>query len=140
MTIDKLGIRRAPVTVGVAVNNLKPDYLNTLKNSLAHLSGTSLPGERGNSVIFGHSATPYLYSPHNFQTIFTRIDELKSGDIIRVDVGNTVLNYKVEKGGLVDKSATVSDFASGKPRLTLLTCYPPGFKTQKYAVRAVLSN
>lgn len=138
LTIDKLGIERAPITPNVVVNNLKPDYLNALLNSLAHLYGTSLPGERGNSVIFGHSAIPYLYSPHNFQTIFTKIDELKFGDIIKVEVGNAVLKYKVEKGGLIDKNAVISDFASSKPRLTLLTCYPPGFKSQKYAVRALL--
>ena len=140
LTIEKLGIHKVPITANVVVNNLKPDYLNAIANSLGHLSGTSLPGERGNSVIFGHSALPYLYSPRNFQTVFTRIDELKFGDVIELEVGGTILSYKVERGGLVDENATVSDFASGKPRLTLLTCYPPGFKSQKYAVRALLVN
>lgn len=138
LTIEKLGIIRAPITPNVVVNNLRPDYLNALLNSLAHLEGTSLPGERGNSVIFGHSALPYLYSPNNFQTVFTKIDELKFGDIIKVESGNKSLNYKVEKGGLIGKNTVISDFASSKPRLTLLTCYPPGFKSQKYAVRALL--
>lgn len=138
LTIEKLGIERAPITSNVVVNNLKPDYLNALLNSLAHLSGTVLPGERGNSVIFGHSALTYLYSPHNFQTIFTKIDELRFGDVIKVEIGNIVLKYKVEKGGLIEKNAVISDFASSKSRLTLLTCYPPGFKSQKYAVRALL--
>lgn len=138
LTIEKLGIERVPITPNVVVNNLRPDYLNTLLNSLAHLYGTSLPGERGNSVIFGHSAIPYLYNPYDFQTTFTKIDELKFGDVIQVEAGGTVLKYKVEKGGLIDKNASISDFASAKSRLTLLTCYPPGFKSQKYAVRALL--
>ena len=140
LTIAKIGIKRAPITRNVFVNNLRPNYLNSLVNSLAHLDGTTLPGERGNSVIFGHSALPYLYSPNNFQTIFTKLDELKYGDVIIVETKSKKFLYKVEKGGLIMKSTTVSDFASVKPRLTLLTCYPPGFKSANYAVRAILTN
>lgn len=138
LTIEKLGIRRVPLTINVVVNNLKPDYLNTLLNSLAHLGGTPLPGERGNSVIFGHSALPYLYNSNNFQTIFTKLDELEFGDTVEIEAGNKYLKYKVEKGGLVPSHALLSDFASNKSRITLLSCYPPGFKSGKYAVRALL--
>lgn len=138
LTIEKLSIKKAPVRANVVVDNLRPDYLNALISSVGHLYGTALPGEKGNSLIFGHSALPYLYSPGNFQTIFSKIDELKFGDIIKIEVGGKALNYKVEKGGLVDKNAVLSDFASRKSRITLLTCYPPGFKSQKYAVRALL--
>jgi len=138
LTIRKLGVENAHITTNVAVDNLRPNYLNALLNSLAQLSGTSLPGDRGNSIIFGHSALPYLYNPRNFQTIFSKIDELRFGDIIELKVGDVVLRYKVEKGGLVDRNAVVSDFNSNRSRVTLLTCYPPGFKSQKYAVRALL--
>lgn len=140
LSINKLGIKRAPITMNVVVNNLKPDYLNALETSLAHLSGTALPGQRGNSLIFGHSALPYLYNSQNFQTIFTRLDELEFGDLIEVEGGGQILKYKVERGGLVPSKSLVSDFTSGKSRLTLLSCYPPGFKSEKYAVRAVLVN
>lgn len=140
LTIERLGIRHAPVTKNVYVDNLKPSYLNSLLNSLAHLDGTALPGQRGNSVIFGHSAIPYLYNPRSFQTIFTKIDELQFGDVISVETKGQTFKYKVEKGGLINKLTTVSDFASVKSRLTLLTCYPPGFKSEKYAVRAIITD
>lgn len=140
LTINKLGIKKARITANVFVDNLKPDYLNTLLTSLAHLAGTALPGQRGNSVIFGHSAIPYLYNSGDFQTIFTKLDELVFGDLIEVEAGGKLLKYQVEKGGLVGSKTTISDFASTKSRLTLLTCYPPGFKSGKYAVRALLIN
>lgn len=140
LTIKKLGIVKAPITKDVAVDNGKPEYLKVLNYSLGQLKGTPLPGERGNSIVFGHSAMPYLYSPNNFQTIFTKIDELNYGDIILIEKGEEVLSFKVEKSGLLPEGTTVSDFSSGKSRLTLLTCYPPGFKTKKYVVTSILTE
>lgn len=140
LTINKLGIVKALITKGVAVDNGRPEYLKVLNNSLGQLKGTPLPGERGNSIVFGHSALPYLYSPNNFQTIFTKIDELGYGDTILIEKGEKVLTFKVERGGLLPEDTTVSDFSSGKPRLTLLTCYPPGFKTKKYVVTSILTE
>lgn len=138
LTIDKLGINRVPVRLDIFVDNVRPDYLNALLTSLAHLKGTVYPGEKGNSVIFGHSALPYLYNPKNFQTIFTRLDELKFGDLILVETGSKIFKFQVEKGGLLEERAAISDLASRKPRLTLMTCYPPGYRSFIYAVRALL--
>lgn len=140
LTIEKLGIIKAPLRLDIFVNNTRPEYLNNLLTSLAQLKGSAYPGEKGNSLIFGHSALPYLYSPRNFQTIFTRIDELKFGDALIVEAGAKVFRYRVEKGGLVDDKAELDDFASRKARLTLLTCYPPGFKSFRYAVTALQEN
>lgn len=137
LTIEKLGITKVPLRLDIFVNNTRPEYLNELLTSLAHLKGSVYPGEKGNSLIFGHSALPYLYSPRNFQTIFTKIDELKFGDLIMVETESKVFRYRVEKGGLVDDRAELSDFASRKARLTLLTCYPPGFRSFRYAVSAL---
>lgn len=138
LTIGKLGVKKVPVRLDIFVDNVRADYLNVLLTSLAHLKGTAYPGQKGNSVIFGHSALPYLYSPRNLQTIFTRLDELKFGDLIIVDTDSRVLKFQVEKGGLLGDRATIADLTSRKPRLTLLTCYPPGYKSFTYAVRALL--
>lgn len=140
LSVEKLGIKKAPVRLDVLVDNLRPTYLSSLVAGLAHLQGTVYPGEKGNSVVFGHSALPYLYNPRNFQTIFTRIDELKFGDEIVVEIGSKLLRFRVEKGGLLSEKADLNDLFSRKPRLTLLTCYPPGFKTQRYVVRAILET
>lgn len=138
LTIEKLGIKKIPIRLDIFVDNVRPDYLNALLTSLAHLKGTVYPGEKGNSVIFGHSALSYLYNPKNLQTIFTRLDELKFGDLILVETDLKVFKFQVEKGGLLEEKAAVSDLASRKPRLTLITCYPPGFQSFTYAVRALL--
>ncbi len=138
LTINKLGIKKVPIRADVFVDNVRPDYLNALLTTLAHLKGTPYPGEKGNSIIFGHSALTYLYNPRNFQTIFTRLDELKFGDLIIIEMGPRLLKFQVEKGGLLGDRATVSDLASRKARLTLITCYPPGYKSFIYAVTALL--
>ncbi len=140
LTIKKLGIVRAVVSPNVFVDNSRPDYLNSLLASLGHLKGSVLPGDRGNSVVFGHSALPYLYNPRSYQTIFSRLDQLSFGDLIEVEVDSQTYRYRVEKGGLLEKGAIITDLSSRKPRLTLLSCYPPGFKTRIYVVRSLLTS
>lgn len=138
LTIAKLGLNQVPIDLDVVVDNLRPDYLKRLTTSLGHLAGSARPGQAGNSLVFGHSALPYLYNRRNFQTLFTKLDELKFGDVIEVVAVEKIYRYKVEAGGLLAKTVTLADLSSQKARLTLLTCYPPGFKSEKYAVRALL--
>lgn len=138
LSVNKLGLHDVPIDLDVVVDNLRPDYLNRLVSALGHLAGTSRPGQAGNSLVFGHSALPYLYNPQNFQTVFTKIDELKFGDVLEIVSAEKIYRYKVEAGGRLPPAAGLKDLSSQKARLTLLTCYPPGFKSQKYAVRALL--
>jgi len=55
LTVPKLGIERAVVDTNSA--DLDPD------DSLGHYQGTALPGELGNSFIYGHSVLPAFFRP-----------------------------------------------------------------------------
>ncbi|MCJ7826566.1 hypothetical protein MUP56_03045, partial [Patescibacteria group bacterium] len=61
VTIPKLKIENATVTVA-------GDDLN---EGLIHYGGTPLPGQYGNTVIFGHSTLPQFYNPKSYKTIFS---------------------------------------------------------------------
>ena len=78
-----------------------------------HLSATPLPGNGGNSVIVGHR-----------DTHFSLLEDIKLGDVIRIQLPNKYLNYKVAHTFIVDKdqSEVMQDY--GVERLTLITCYP----------------
>lgn len=135
LTIPKLGIERAEVDTNS--ESLSPD------ERLGHYPGSALPGEVGNPFIYGHSVLPMFYDPKNYRTIFSTLDELEEGDRIVVELGKRSFMYLVEKS-VVLAPEDVRPLESPTPPflresyLTLMTCVPPGVRTNRLLVRAKL--
>lgn len=131
LTIPKLKIQNALVTVA-------GDDLDT---SLVHYGGTALPGEYGNTVIFGHSTMVQFYNPKNYTTIFSLLPSLKAGD--EIDITYDGISYKYIVYNLTvsepsDLSALEQRFDDSY--LTLITCVPPGTWWQRLHVFAKLER
>lgn len=112
---------------------------------LGHYVGTSLPGEAGNSFIYGHSSLPLFYNPKDYKTIFTKIPNLKNGDKIYISIGDKKLTYSVKLGRELLPSQIdpyINYYPSGfnKSTITLMTCTPPGTKNYRYIVVAELEK
>ncbi|NMB70018.1 sortase [candidate division WWE3 bacterium] len=88
ITIPKLGIKDAQVETNSPT--LNPD------KSLGHYKGSGLPGQVGNSFIYGHSVLPWFYNPKNYKTIFSTLDQLETGDSILVNYNGKDYKYIVE--------------------------------------------
>lgn len=137
ITISKLGIEKALVETNAG--DLDPN------DALGHYPGSALPGEVGNSFIFGHSVLPMFYSPKNYKAIFSAIDRLNTGDQILISYNNVNYTYLVEDHVLA-KPVDVNPLAEYKPRylnestVTLMTCYPAGSKAMRYMVRGILAD
>ena len=85
-----------------------------------HLTGTALPGERGNSVITGHRDTHFDF-----------IGELETGDTIRLQrPDGTWARYRVAGGEVVDARTAQLDATPGRSAVTLVTCWP--FNSRDY--------
>src|SRR3989344_2646524 len=67
-----------------------------LKKNPIHFPGTALPGQPGNSVIFGHSSLPFFYRPNNPLTIFNPILKAKPGDEVIVKYDGVTYKYRVK--------------------------------------------
>lgn len=129
ISIPKLNIMDAKVTVGG----------EDLSKSLVHYIPTSLPGEYGNVVIFGHSTLPQLYNPKDYKTIFTYLPSLEEGDNIYVKMGDLQYQYQVFSMTVVNPNQTsVLDQDKSASYLTLITCVPPGTISQRLVVKAKL--
>lgn len=113
---------------------------NDFENSLAHLPGTSLPGERGNVFVTGHSSLSTLYRPDNFKAIFANLPQLKKGDSVYTETNNQVFEYKVVSIKIVDpRDITVINPPDTTGRyLTLMTCVPPGLYLKRLIILAEL--
>jgi sortase A len=129
LSIPKLKIEKAVVEIGS----------EDLMKSLIQYPGTSLPGQYGNTVVFGHSVLPQFFNPKNYKTIFSTLPTLKEGDEILVEFDGVLYRYQVVK--MVETTpddVTVLEQRYDSEYLTLITCVPPGTYLRRLIVRAKL--
>ena len=131
ISIPRLKIFEATVEIGG----------EDLKKNLIHYGGTALPGEFGNTVIFGHSVLPQFFNPKNYLTIFSTLPELKKDDEVFVDFDGIEYKYKVYKMVEVDPNdVVILEQQYDDSYLTLVTCVPPGTYWKRLAVKARLEK
>lgn len=128
LSIPKLNIVDAIVTINS----------DDLTKSLIHFTGP-IPGNFGNPVIFGHSTIPWLYDPKNYKTIFSKLPELKKGDVILAFVEGVTYTYQVEDMKVVTANdVSVLNQQYIYPTITLVTCVPPGTYLKRLIVTGKL--
>lgn len=130
LSIPKLGISGATVIIAG----------DDLTKSLIHYGGTGLPGEYGNTVIFGHSTLPQFFKgERDYKAIFSTLPTLKIGDEIIVEYDGVTYRYKVDEMTVTEPN----DLSPLEQRfddsyLTLITCVPPGTYWKRLNVKARL--
>lgn len=131
LTYDQVDLQSVPVLING----------EDLKKSAIHYPGTALPGQYGNSVIFGHSALPIIFKKNSPLTIFNPILKSKIGDEIIINFDGINYRYLVRKIAEVSPSqieVLFQDFS--RKELTLITCTPLGTYWRRFVVRAELIN
>lgn len=129
LSIPKLRIKDAVVTIGA----------EDLAKSLIQWGGTALPGEFGNTVIFGHSVLPIFFDPKNYTTIFSTLPTLKEGDEILVYFDGIVYTYEVIEMKVVDPlDISPLEQKYDSSYISLITCVPPGTDLKRLVVKARL--
>jgi sortase A len=79
----------------------------------AHVAGSSMPGEKGTTVLTGHRDTHFSF-----------VRKLKSGDFLSMDMPDgRRLRYIVRDAAVID-GRTGAIASDDIPRLALVTCYP----------------
>ena len=130
LSIPKLKIINAKVETNST--DLSPDSI------LGHYIGTALPGETGNSLIYGHSVLPFFYNPKDYKTIFSTVPTLNTGDKFSITFGNKTFDYEVVKK-ITMKPDDIDIYnlgfeKYGESTVALFTCVPPGAKTYRIMV------
>jgi len=131
LSIPKLKIKKAVVAIGG----------ENLAESLIQYPGTALPGDYGNTVIFGHSVLPQFFNPKNYKTIFSTLPTLEEGDEILVDFDGVEYHYQVIK--MIEVSpddVSILEQRYDGEYLSLVTCVPPGTYLRRLIVMAKLVN
>lgn len=130
LSIPKLNVKDATVTLGSM----------DLKKSLIQYPQTALPGQLGNTVVFGHSVLPQFFNPKNYLTIFSTLYKLKQGDEIFLRYDRSEYVYVVEEMFEVKPTnLSVLEQRFDEKTLTLITCSPPGTYLRRLIIKARLA-
>ena len=102
IAIPKIGAV-APVIENVDPLN-KTEYLQALKEGVAHARGTALPMDKGNVYIFAHS-TDAFYNVGKYNAVFYLLEKLTVGDEIYIYYRGQKIKYLVQEVKVVSPDA-----------------------------------
>jgi len=106
-----------------------------LESGVVHYGNTPMPGEPGNSVIFGHSSNDW-WQPGSYKFIFGLLDKLSPGDRYSVDYQSRRYIYEVTGTKIVAPTDISVLNPTAEPSMTLITCTPPGTSLKRLVVSA----
>jgi LPXTG-site transpeptidase (sortase) family protein len=138
ITIESVGIKDITITPNVE-SSQEEVYDQYLKRGVAHFKGTPLPGDGGNSFIYGHSSVESFFSRHKDlpETIFTRLEDIEVGDDVYISRDGQSLHYIVRQKKIVEATDfSILETQGDKESVTLMTCWPLGIGTKRLVVVA----
>ena len=139
MTIAKLNVS-APIIL--SRNALEEALLEDLKNGMIRYPKTANPGQKGNSVISGHSSNyPWVKSSYNY--ILRDLNDVEIGDeiIITLTQRNSKVityTYRVSAKNIVSPDDPRIFEETNDETLTVVTCWPLGTLFKRLIVKADL--
>ncbi len=130
--IPEIGVK-API-----VFTQEENLTEALKRGVVHYPQSVLPGEKGIAIILGHSAPPN-WPKIDYDWVFSRLNELNSGDKISVGISDQKYIYKVTKKIFFNSGEEIStELTNSKSVLFLISCWPPGKNFKRIGVQAQL--
>ena len=112
---DAIG-RIAIPAIGVKDYVVEGTDTDNLRKGPGHYPETPLPGQRGTAAIAGHRTT--------YGAPFRHLDELKRGQVIKIDLPDGRYVYRVERTKIVDDSDVSVLRRRPYDRLVLSACHP----------------
>jgi len=112
-----------------------------LDQGVTHYPESVLPGEKGQAVLLGHSAPPG-WPKIKYDWVFSKIDNLETGDDIYVFYQGCQYNHKVVNKYFLNKGQELPAYNSAQRKsvLILISCWPPGKDLRRIAVEAQLAD
>lgn len=110
---SRLVIQTIGVDLPIVPSEIKNKKWSDTKTGVSYLSSSPLPGEEGNSVIYGH----------NWQGLLGSLPSVTPGDIISIVYSDgSTKDFEIEFTTTVDPSQTGVLASSKQKRLTVYTC------------------
>lgn len=130
--IPKINVE-VPVVYDVASIQEK-DIQDALERGVVHYASTSSPGEKGNSVIVGHSSNN-IFNGGKYKFAFVLLNKLEVGDTFMLTKDSKRYVYRIYEKRIVKPTdiSVLGDTDRGATA-TLITCDPPGTSINRLVV------
>lgn len=142
LIIPKIG-KNVPLVDVVSTNvfdfdHMENIFMQELEKGVVRYPGSALPGEQGNSFIFGHSSN-YPWIKGDYNSVFALLDNLEFGDEIIVYYKQRKYVYVIKEKKIVKPGDVKAlDRDPSKKELSLMTCWPIGTTLKRMLVFAEL--
>lgn len=124
------------IPVSYSEKSINESALETaLESGVVHYPTTSLPGQKGNAAIFGHSSNN-IFNKGKYKFAFVLLHTLVEGDTFYLTYNSKVYAYKVISRTVVDPSevGVLGPVSGQTATATLITCDPPGTSLRRLIV------
>jgi LPXTG-site transpeptidase (sortase) family protein len=137
-SIDILAIGiTAPIVESQGTSNY--DFEIALDKGVLHFPESVKPGEKGVTILLGHSAPPgWPKIKHDW--VFSDLEKLEQGDQIEVYFEKKKYVYQVTEKIFLEVGQDVPAPVSDQPEVILLSCWPPGKNLKRIGVKGVLTK
>ncbi len=115
------------------------DYKKALDKGVTHFPDSVYPGEKGISILLGHSAPPG-WPKINYDWVFSDLGEIETGDEIIIYFQNKKYIYTVTNKIFLEIGEDTPSWTSNKPEIILLSCWPPGKNIERIGIQGVISE
>ncbi len=132
--IPKLNVS-APLVFNETV--IRKELFQALDNGVVFYPTSVLPTESGQSVFLGHSGPPKR--PRlKYDWVFSRLNELKEGDLIYLYFNGEKFTYTVRHTVFLDRGEQIPEhpLTNLGNVIILVSCWPPGKDVRRIAVMA----
>jgi len=111
----------------------------TLDTGVVHFPDSVLPGQKGQTIVLGHSAPPN-WPDIKYDNVFSLINELEKGDEVFIYFDHKEYIYSVETKIFLEIGQDIpqNDLTNSRNMLVLVSCWPPGKNIKRIAVEATL--
>jgi len=111
----------------------------TLDIGPVHYPDSVLPGEKGQTIVLGHSAPPN-WPDIKYDNVFSNINDLVEGDDVFIYFDHKEYVYSIDTKVFLDIGQDIpeSDLTNSENMLILVSCWPPGKNIKRIAVEGSL--
>lgn len=131
--IPKINVE-VPVVYGES-SIQEDDVQQALEEGILHYPTTAEPGEKGNSVFFGHSSNN-IFNRGEYKFAFVLLNQLQESDTFMLEKNGTRYIYRIfETRVVAPTDLSVLDTNPERESIaTLITCDPPGTSINRLVV------
>ena len=134
---DRLAITDLSIDAPVIWNSAydSKTLLANLRDGLVHLKGTALPGQKGLTIVTGHSSY-YRWAAGSYKDAFAPLLKAQLGQKIKISRAGTTYTYEITQIYEVTPDRTDLLVSGNETMLRLITCTPLGSNTRRLIVEA----